>query len=151
MIPMKKVKGFYGIYKDLQNWWYLKCMNLCVRQFRKDYEKLLKFVKLRILIYCEGIKDLYETEWNLARGLRFYFLFAIGKYMVNRQCLVFTLLSLIPMYLITGRTWHWWTRVFCNTKGQLISKCPFVVIVLTKIPTKKFDNFCPRIWKVVKS
>ena len=36
-------------------------------------------------------------------------------------------------------------------KGQLISKCPFGVIVSTKIPTKKFDNFCPRIWKVVKS
>ena len=31
------------------------------------------------------------------------------------------------------------------TKGQLISKCPFGVIVSTKIPTKKFDNFCPRI------
>ena len=29
------------------------------------------------------------------------------------------------------------------TKGQLISKCPFGVIVSTKIPTKKFDNFCP--------
>ena len=36
----------------------------------------------------------------------------------------------------------------CNAnvpKGQLISKCPFGVIVSTKIPTKKFDNFCPRI------
>ena len=31
------------------------------------------------------------------------------------------------------------------TKGQFISKCPFGVIVSTKIPTKKFDNFCPRI------
>ena len=31
------------------------------------------------------------------------------------------------------------------TKGQLISKCPFGVSVWTKIPTKKFDNFCPRI------
>ena len=29
-------------------------------------------------------------------------------------------------------------------KGQLISKCPFGVIVSTKIQTKKFDNFCPR-------
>ena len=29
-------------------------------------------------------------------------------------------------------------------KGQLISKCPFGVIVSTKIPTKKF---CPRILK----
>ena len=31
-----------------------------------------------------------------------------------------------------------------SPKGQLISKCPFGVIVSTKIPTKKFDNFCPR-------
>ena len=30
-------------------------------------------------------------------------------------------------------------------KGQLISICPFGVIVSTKIPAKKFDNFCPRI------
>ena len=28
-------------------------------------------------------------------------------------------------------------------KSQLISKCPFGVIVWTKIATKKFDNFCP--------
>ena len=32
-----------------------------------------------------------------------------------------------------------------DTKGQLISKCPFGVIIWTKIPTKKFDNICPRI------
>ena len=31
-----------------------------------------------------------------------------------------------------------------SIKGQLISKCPFGVIVWTKIPTEKFDNFCPR-------
>ena len=30
-------------------------------------------------------------------------------------------------------------------KGQLISKCPFGVIVLTKIPMKNLTNFCPRI------
>ena len=35
-----------------------------------------------------------------------------------------------------------WNRV---TKGQLISKCPFGVIVLIKIPTKNLTNFCPRI------
>ena len=29
------------------------------------------------------------------------------------------------------------------SKGQLISKCLFGVIVSTKIPTKKIDNFCP--------
>ena len=28
-------------------------------------------------------------------------------------------------------------------KGQLISKCPFGVIVWTKIPTKKFPRFLP--------
>ena len=30
-----------------------------------------------------------------------------------------------------------------HSKGQLISKCLYEVIVLTKIPTKKFDNFRP--------
>ena len=29
-------------------------------------------------------------------------------------------------------------------KGQLISKCPFGVIVCTKIPKKNLTNFCPR-------
>jgi dynein heavy chain 2 len=43
-----------------------------------------------------------------------------------------------------------WSRGGINNakipvKGQLISKCPFGVILWTKIPTKKFDNFCPRI------
>ena len=32
-----------------------------------------------------------------------------------------------------------------EAKGQLISICPFVVIVWTKIPSKKIDKFCPRI------
>ena len=32
-------------------------------------------------------------------------------------------------------------RIFI--KGQLISKCPFGVIVWTKIPMKKFDKFLP--------
>ena len=31
-------------------------------------------------------------------------------------------------------------------KGQLISKCPFGVIVWTKIPTKSLTNLCLRIW-----
>ena len=33
--------------------------------------------------------------------------------------------------------------VLLCTKGQLISKCPFDVIVWTKIPTKKFPRFLP--------
>ena len=32
-----------------------------------------------------------------------------------------------------------------TAKGQLISECPFGVVAWTKIPTKKFDKFCPRI------
>ena len=31
-----------------------------------------------------------------------------------------------------------------HAKGQLISKCPFGVIVWTKKPTKFFDKFFPR-------
>ena len=34
---------------------------------------------------------------------------------------------------------HFWGAA----KGQLVSKCPFGVIVWTKLATKKFDNFCP--------
>ena len=36
-------------------------------------------------------------------------------------------------------------EIVCFQKGQLISKCPFGVIVWTKITTKKFDKFCHRI------
>jgi hypothetical protein len=32
---------------------------------------------------------------------------------------------------------------FEDPKGQLISKCPYGVIVSTKIPTKFFKDFCP--------
>ena len=32
---------------------------------------------------------------------------------------------------------------FICTKGQLISECPFGVIIWTKITTKKFDKFLP--------
>ena len=32
-----------------------------------------------------------------------------------------------------------------NCEGQLISKCPFGVILWTEIPMKNLANFCPRI------
>ena len=35
------------------------------------------------------------------------------------------------------------SNFFVDIKGQLISKCPFGVIVWTKIPTKFFQDFCP--------
>ena len=34
---------------------------------------------------------------------------------------------------------------FETGKGQLISQCPFGVIVWTKIPTIFFQDFCPRL------
>ena len=42
----------------------------------------------------------------------------------------------------------WQTEIqeagLCTAKGQLTSKCPFGFIVSTKLPTEKFDKFCPR-------
>ena len=43
-------------------------------------------------------------------------------------------LSKIILYNLSG-----------TSVGQLISKCPFGVIVWTKIPTKNLTNFCPRL------
>ena len=45
-----------------------------------------------------------------------------------------TLKSLIP------------TFISFYSKGQLISKCPFGIIVWTKIPTKLFLDFCPEMF-----
>ena len=83
--------------------------------------------------------------WFLTDKLYLYFM--VLKYM---QLLTFIIYGKpIAFLCITNIDYIWWKL---NTvKGQLISKCPFGVIVSTKIPTKKFDNFCPRIWKVVKS
>ena len=49
-----------------------------------------------------------------------------------------------------------WTRIILPTlltaftnkyrKGQLISKCPYEMIVSSKIPTKLFLDFCPEIF-----
>ena len=39
---------------------------------------------------------------------------------------------------------------FPSDKGQLISKCPFDVIIWTKIPTKKFDPFSNSRVEIVK-
>ena len=36
-------------------------------------------------------------------------------------------------------------NIFKVFKGLLISKCPFGVIVWTKIPMKNLTNFCPKI------
>ena len=38
------------------------------------------------------------------------------------------------------------TDVHTNAKGQLISKCPYEIIVSSKIPTKLFLDFCPDIF-----
>ena len=33
---------------------------------------------------------------------------------------------------------------FCACKGQIISECPYEIIVWTKIPTKKLPRFLPK-------
>ena len=38
-----------------------------------------------------------------------------------------------------------------NPKGQLISECLFYFLNFPKNPTNNLTNFCPRIYKVVKS
>ena len=45
--------------------------------------------------------------------------------------------------------WAWADKlwgIFGQTKGQLISKCPYEKSVSTKIPTKIFLEFCPEIF-----
>ena len=39
-----------------------------------------------------------------------------------------------------------WNLVQCefNAKGQIISECPYEIIVWTKIPTKKLPRFLPK-------
>ena len=52
---------------------------------------------------------------------------------------------LVPRKCIWQITLPWYLS--CRTsKGQLISKCPFGIIVWTKIPTKLFLDFCPEIF-----
>ena len=45
-----------------------------------------------------------------------------------------------PEHILTGEDWPFKNG---HSRGQLISKCPFGVIVWTKIPTKKFPRFLP--------
>ena len=39
-----------------------------------------------------------------------------------------------------------WFTSFVNSKGQLISKCPYEKSVSSKIPTRLFLDFCPEIF-----
>ena len=54
-----------------------------------------------------------------------------------------------PSIIKEDKSHQIWFSKTGSAKGQLISKCPFGVIVSTKIPTKKFDNFCPSTVKAV--
>ena len=56
---------------------------------------------------------------------------------------ILNLKYLIGRYLKSTTFYHRKKGRIHRAKGQLISKCPFGVIVWTKIATKKFDNFCP--------
>ena len=46
--------------------------------------------------------------------------------------------TVIQNWIISGFPYF-----LCNTKGQLISKCPFGVIKSPKKPTIFFQDFCP--------
>ena len=50
----------------------------------------------------------------------------------------------IEIALKNNTTAHVFECDIDNGKGQLISKCPFGVIIWTKIPTKKFNKFLPQ-------
>ena len=49
----------------------------------------------------------------------------------------------LPITLYTINHTCCGSEICHSTKGQLISKCPFGIIVWTKIPTKLFLDFCP--------
>ena len=49
----------------------------------------------------------------------------------------------LPITLYTINHTCCGSEICHSTKGQLISKCPFGIIVWTKIPTKLFVDFCP--------
>ena len=59
--------------------------------------------------------------------------FLLSKY-VNAACC-----TLLAIALIFFTKW-----LNASAKGQLVSKCPFGVIVWTKIPTKFFPGFLPQ-------
>ena len=45
-------------------------------------------------------------------------------------------------FLITGKSLSE-ALIFASTKGQIISECPYEIIVYPKIATKKFPRFLP--------
>ena len=66
-------------------------------------------------------------------------------------CARIRIATLNPTTPLINHWWNNWHDIKKVSKGQLISKCLFGVIVWAKISTKKFDKFCPRILNGVKS
>ena len=94
---------------------------------------------------------------NYVHKAIFTVIFAFNVHILSYQQVVFTVTKASKLPLMSRITSIF--CIFCNmrpvnikgrkisksirVKGQLISKCPFGVIVWTKIPTKKFPRFLP--------
>ena len=115
-------------------------LNLLVAQYTLQNAKiadsniyLLYFVYTAgILLLCYLISNLTKQSPNLI-----WLWYRVSKHK-NACCIYIKDVSYNMTHLFMFRF---------ITKGQLISKCLLVVIVSTKIPTKKFHNFCPRNFK----
>ena len=55
------------------------------------------------------------------------------------------LITAHPLYESDGTMWNIASATGLDSKGQLISKFSFGVIIWIKIPTKNLTSFCPRI------
>ena len=110
--------------------------------------KIIVFVQKNKLNFVLSLKN-HNWNWNLRLCIKCVLL----------DFKTYSILIVKPIYKMPKETREMFLFLWAATKlnfaqpakGQLILKCPLGVIVWTKIPTKKFDKFCPKIWKGVKS
>ena len=139
----------------------LNSHTVVVRQFLgkwsgKYYHKYLKFViyfaaygakRLFSLVFFKNSKIVHFTKKLFLYKKLFTNLFGqvLHNFSFNANFEVATIFKVDPWpqksTCRSNQNWH--TSEAGVPKGQLISKCPFGVIVWTKIPTKKFDKFLP--------
>ena len=96
--------------------------------------------------HCRGSSNGFRTNVNLKRHL---YCHQQATSLLQSRCGVGKKLAkchqvskIIRKYFIKDLSY---TILAELIKGQLISKCPFGVIVWTNIQTKNLTNFCPRI------
>ena len=96
---------------------------------------------------CTGIFNLfsflsnYSWQYKIKSNLIFDFLFIFEKQLFLSNCkrqggfLCWNTMAEIPKFCSRS--------FFCFLKGQIISECPYEIIVYPKIATKKFPRFLP--------